>query len=116
MWLGCLLLPRSAVPCCLPLHPLPPASPLQVLRLQALLDGWSRVRNTLCVVATLGLGGYMALSSAVSLGTCYSVFVFRSDPHTLAVGYHNCNNYFYLLQACCGLQHGLLAPDSSFKI
>jgi ABC-type multidrug transport system fused ATPase/permease subunit len=49
----------------------------QVLRLQALLDGSSRVRNTLCVLATLGLGAYMALHSAVSIGTCYSFFVFR---------------------------------------
>lgn len=57
-----------------PLCPLPAA---QVLRLQALLDGSSRVRNTLCVLATLGLGAYMALHSAVSIGTCYSFFVFR---------------------------------------
>ncbi|EFN54142.1 hypothetical protein CHLNCDRAFT_36019 [Chlorella variabilis] len=49
---------------------------LKVLRLQAVLDGSSRLRNTLCVLATLGLGAYMALHSAVSLGTCYSFFVF----------------------------------------
>lgn len=51
------------------------ASP-QVLRLQALLDASSRVRNTLCVLCTLGLGAWMALNNTVSLGTCYSFFVF----------------------------------------
>lgn len=66
-------------PASLALAPPPPPTPLyrvQVLRLQALLDGSSRVRNTLCVLATLSLGSWMALHSAVSLGTLYSFFVF----------------------------------------
>lgn len=50
---------------------------LKVLSLQALLDCSSRVRNTLCVLCTLGLGAWMALNNTVSLGTCYSFFVFR---------------------------------------
>lgn len=54
---------------------LPPHA-TQVLRLQALLDASSRVRNTLCVLCTLGLGAWMALNNTVSLGTCYSFFVF----------------------------------------
>lgn len=53
-----------------------PSHATQVLRLQALLDASSRVRNTLCVLCTLGLGAWMALNNTVSLGTCYSFFVF----------------------------------------
>ena len=48
---------------------------LQVLRLQALLDGSSRVRNTLCVLVVLGLGAFMALNNQVSIGQCYVFFV-----------------------------------------
>jgi ABC-type multidrug transport system fused ATPase/permease subunit len=59
-----------------PAHVCPAGCRPQVLRLQALLDGSSRVRNTLCVLATLSLGSWMALHSAVSLGTLYSFFVF----------------------------------------
>lgn len=58
-------------------HPAaPPPHPAQVLRLQALLDASSRARNTLCVLCTLGLGAWMALNNSVTLGTCYSFFVF----------------------------------------
>ncbi|KAL4458596.1 hypothetical protein ABPG75_013461 [Micractinium tetrahymenae] len=49
---------------------------LKVLQLQGLLDASSRLRNTLCVLCSLGLGSWMALNNAVTLGTCYSFFVF----------------------------------------
>ncbi|PSC71439.1 serine threonine-phosphatase BSL1 [Micractinium conductrix] len=49
---------------------------LKVVRLRAFLDAASRVRNTLCVLATLGLGAYMALNNSVSLGTCYAFFIY----------------------------------------
>lgn len=49
---------------------------LQLLKLQAFLDASSRVRNTLCIMCTLGLGAWMALQGTVSIGTCYSFFVF----------------------------------------
>lgn len=47
-----------------------------MLKLQGLLDGSSRVRNTLCVLCTLGLGAWMALQHTITIGTCYSFFVF----------------------------------------
>lgn len=47
----------------------------QVLRLQAVLDASSRVRNTLCVLVTLGLGAYMAVKGDISIGTCYAFLV-----------------------------------------
>lgn len=56
-----------------------------MLKLQGLLDASSRVRNTLCVLCTLGLGAYMALSASVTIGTCYSFFVF-SFSFALALG------------------------------
>ncbi|KAL4429394.1 hypothetical protein ABPG77_005168 [Micractinium sp. CCAP 211/92] len=49
---------------------------IKVLNLQGLLDASSRMRNTLCVMCTLGLGSWMALNKVVSIGTCYSFFVF----------------------------------------
>lgn len=55
------------VPTCLPSHSrIVPRLPYpQVLRLQALLDASSRIRNTLCVLFTLGFGAYMALNNQV---------------------------------------------------
>ncbi len=67
---------------------------MQVLRLQALLDASSRVRNTLCVLCTLGLGAWMALNNSVSLGTCYSFFVFSFRQGSRSV--------------CCGAEFGSL--------
>lgn len=41
-----------------------------------LLDISSRARNTLCVLSTLTLGTCLAMAGRVTLGTCYSFFIF----------------------------------------
>jgi ABC-type multidrug transport system fused ATPase/permease subunit len=47
-----------------------------VINLQAVLDISGRVRNTLCIMATLCLGAYLTLSGHVTIGVCYSFFVY----------------------------------------
>jgi ABC-type multidrug transport system fused ATPase/permease subunit len=52
------------------------AANVRVIRLQAALDAAGRARNTLCVLATLGLGAHLALAGRVTVGVCYSFFVY----------------------------------------
>ena len=49
---------------------------LKVIALQAVLDVSGRIRNTLCVLVTLSLGAHLALAGRVTIGVCYSFFVY----------------------------------------
>lgn len=49
---------------------------VDVINLQAVLDVSGRVRNTLCIMVTLCLGAYLTLSGHVTIGVCYSFFVY----------------------------------------
>ena len=49
---------------------------LRVIGIQAVLDISGRLRNTLCVLVTLALGAHLALAGRVSIGVCYSFFVY----------------------------------------
>lgn len=51
-------------------------SAIKVVKLQGFLDAASRGRNTLCVLVTLGLGAHLALAGQVTVGVCYSFFVY----------------------------------------
>ncbi|GAB4822030.1 hypothetical protein N2152v2_009076 [Parachlorella kessleri] len=48
----------------------------RVVWLQGLLDVSSRLRNTLCVLTTLGLGTWLAIQGKVTTGLCYAFFIF----------------------------------------
>jgi ABC-type multidrug transport system fused ATPase/permease subunit len=48
----------------------------RVIRLQAVLDVSSRARNTACILVTLCLGAHLALAGHISIGVCYSFFVY----------------------------------------
>lgn len=43
---------------------------------QALLDVSGRLRNVFCVLLTVGLGAHLALMNQVTVGTCYSFFIY----------------------------------------
>ena len=43
---------------------------------QSLLDVSGRLRNVFCVLLTVGLGAHLALMNQVSIGTCYSFFIY----------------------------------------
>lgn len=47
-----------------------------LIKFQALLDVSSRLRNVLCVLITVGLGAHLALMNQVTVGTCYSFFIY----------------------------------------
>lgn len=49
---------------------------LRVVGIQAVLDVSGRARNTLCVLVTLALGAHLALAGRVTIGVCYSFFVY----------------------------------------
>ena len=42
----------------------------------SLLDVSGRLRNVFCVVLTVGLGAHLALMNQVTVGTCYSFFIY----------------------------------------
>jgi ABC-type multidrug transport system fused ATPase/permease subunit len=52
------------------------ARAMRVVRLQTVLDVAGRVRNAMCVLITMGLGAHLALASEISIGVCYSFFVY----------------------------------------
>ena len=43
---------------------------------QSLLDVSGRLRNVFCVLLTVGLGAHLALMNQVTVGTCYSFFIY----------------------------------------
>jgi ABC-type multidrug transport system fused ATPase/permease subunit len=45
-------------------------------RAAAAMDALSRARSTLCVAASLGMGAELCRQGAITLGTCYAVFVY----------------------------------------
>lgn len=49
---------------------------VRVIGLQAVLDVSSRARNTACILVTLCLGAHLALVGHISIGVCYSFFVY----------------------------------------
>ncbi len=49
---------------------------MRVVRLQTILDVAGRVRNAMCVLITMGLGAHLALASEITIGVCYSFFVY----------------------------------------
>jgi len=51
-------------------------SSVEVVKLQGILDAASRARNTLCVLVTLVLGAHLALAGQITIGVCYSFFVY----------------------------------------
>ncbi|KAI8108215.1 hypothetical protein M9434_006244 [Picochlorum sp. BPE23] len=48
----------------------------QLIVYQSLLDVSGRLRNVFCVLLTVGLGAHLALMNQVSIGTCYSFFIY----------------------------------------
>ena len=51
-------------------------SSVEIVKLQGILDAASRARNTLCVLVTLVLGAHLALAGQITIGVCYSFFVY----------------------------------------
>ena len=47
-----------------------------LIAFQALLDVSGRLRNVFCVLLTVGLGAHLALMNQVTVGTCYSFFIY----------------------------------------
>jgi ABC-type multidrug transport system fused ATPase/permease subunit len=52
------------------------AKAMRVVRLQTVLDVSGRARNALCVLITIALGSHLALASEITIGVCYSFFVY----------------------------------------
>lgn len=52
------------------------AKAMRVVRLQTVLDVSGRARNALCVLIILALGSHLALASEITIGVCYSFFVY----------------------------------------
>jgi len=48
----------------------------KLIGISALLDISGRLRNVICVLITVGLGAHLALMNQVSVGTCYSFFIY----------------------------------------
>ena len=48
----------------------------QLIVFQSLLDVSGRLRNVFCVLLTVGLGAHLALMNQVTVGTCYSFFIY----------------------------------------
>lgn len=52
------------------------ATNTKLIVFQALLDVSGRLRNVFCVLLTVGLGAHLALMNQVTVGTCYSFFIY----------------------------------------
>ena len=52
------------------------ASNTKLIVFQSLLDVSGRLRNVFCVLLTVGLGAHLALMKQVTVGTCYSFFIY----------------------------------------
>jgi subfamily B ATP-binding cassette protein MsbA len=52
------------------------SSNTKLIVFQSLLDVSSRLRNVFCVLLTVGLGAHLALMNQVTVGTCYSFFIY----------------------------------------
>ena len=52
------------------------ASNTKLIVFQSLLDVSGRLRNVFCVLLTVGLGAHLALMNQVTVGTCYSFFIY----------------------------------------
>lgn len=52
------------------------ATNTKLIVFQSLLDVSGRMRNVFCVLLTVGLGAHLALVNQVTVGTCYSFFIY----------------------------------------